>query len=267
MRITRFVNDAGAVCLGTDVHDGTAQLLEGDLFGELNPTEHRATVMKTLAPVDPRAILCIGLNYHQHAEEMGAEIPQWPVLFEKNPAAATGHGQPIVLPAVCMDPPEVDYEVELAVVIGRAAKNVRADEALDHVLGYTAANDVSARLWQKKRGGGQWCRGKGFDTFCPMGPELVTADELGDPQTLEVTTRLNGQTMQDSNTADMIFPVAKLIEFLSQGTTLLPGTVILTGTPSGVGGARDPQVFIQPGDDLELTISRIGTLKNPIIAE
>jgi 2-keto-4-pentenoate hydratase/2-oxohepta-3-ene-1,7-dioic acid hydratase in catechol pathway len=267
MRIIRFVNDAGETCLGHDEREGTAQLLEGSLPGKVKPIEKRAVIMKRLPPVDPRAILCIGLNYRKHAAETGAPIPKWPVLFMKNPAAAIGPGEPIVLPKICMAPPEVDYECELAVVIGRAAKNVSEADALGCVAGYMIANDVSARLWQKERGGSQWCRGKGFDTFCPMGPALVTPDEIPDPQMLQLTTTLNGQVMQDSNTADMIFTVAQLIAFLSSGVTLLPGTVILTGTPSGVGVARTPQVFLQDGDKLELRITGLGTLSNPIRAE
>ncbi|QNN24015.1 fumarylacetoacetate hydrolase family protein [Planctomycetales bacterium ZRK34] len=268
MRIIRFLNDAGETCHGHDEHDGTAELLEGRLLGgKVKPTGKRAVVMKRLAPVDPRVILCIGLNYRQHAAETGAAIPQWPVLFMKNPSTAIGPSEAIVLPKICMDPPEVDYECELAVVIGRAAKNVSEAEALKHVAGYMIANDVSARLWQKDRGGSQWCRGKGFDTFCPMGPALVTPDEVPDPQKLQLTTTLNGQVMQDSNTSDMIFTVAQLIAFLSSGVTLLPGTVILTGTPSGVGMARSPQVFLQDGDKLELSITSLGTLVNPIKAE
>ena len=164
----------------------------------------------------------------------------------------------------CMEPPEVDYEVELAVVIGKTAKDVTAAEALGYVLGYTVANDVSARRWQGARGSGQWVRGKSFDTFCPLGPELVTADELVDPQNLRLTCVLNGQVMQDANTSDMIFPVTELISFLSTGTTLLPGTVILTGTPSGVGYTRKPPVFLMPGDTVDMTVEGIGTLSNPV---
>jgi len=163
-----------------------------------------------------------------------------------------------------MEPPEVDYETELAVVIGRAAKDVDTAEALHYVLGYTAANDVSARRWQGKRGAGQWVRGKSFDTFCPLGPELVTPDELEDPQNLRLTCVLNGQVMQDANTSDMIFPVAELISYLSSGATLLPGTVILTGTPSGVGFTRKPPVFLMPGDTVEVSVEGIGTLRNPV---
>jgi 2-keto-4-pentenoate hydratase/2-oxohepta-3-ene-1,7-dioic acid hydratase in catechol pathway len=172
----------------------------------------------------------------------------------KNPASVTNPGDPILLHPCCMQPPEVDYEVELAVIIGKTAKDVSVAEAFDYVLGYTVANDVSARRWQGGRGSGQWVRGKSFDTFCPLGPELVTADELADPQNLRLTCVLNGQVMQDANTSDMIFPIAELISFLSTGTTLLPGTVILTGTPSGVGYTRKPPVFLMPGDTVDMTV-------------
>jgi 2-keto-4-pentenoate hydratase/2-oxohepta-3-ene-1,7-dioic acid hydratase in catechol pathway len=160
----------------------------------------------------------------------------------------------------------VDYECELAVVIGKTARNVKRENALDYVLGYTCANDVSARDWQMKWGGGQWCRGKTFDTFAPMGPCLVLKDEIPDPNTLRIKTILNGDVMQDWNTDDMIFDVPTLIEFLSGDTTLLPGTVILTGTPHGIGAARKPPVFLRAGDTVSIEIEKIGTLTNPVIA-
>ena len=267
MRIIRFIDDAGAIRFGHDHTNGSAALLDGRSPFELRPTSGRATVQRLLAPIQPAAILCIGLNYRKHAEEGGHPIPDKPVLFMKNPASLNDPGRPIVLPRSCVDPLQVDYECELAVVIGRAAKNVSPERALDYVLGYTAANDVSARTWQKQGGGGQWVRGKSFDTFCPLGPVLVTADELTDPQALSISTRLNGQVMQQAHTSDMIFPVAELIAQLSCGMTLLPGTVILTGTPSGVGVARTPPVFLKPGDTVEIDIERIGTLSNPVEAE
>jgi len=162
-------------------------------------------------------------TYREHARETGADLPKYPVLFMKNPAAVNHPGDPIVLEQSCMEPPEVDYEAELAVVIGKPAKDVPAAKAFDYVAGYTAANDVSARRWQKHAGAGQWVRGKSFDTFCPLGPELITPDEIPDPQTLQLKCILNNEIMQDSNTSDMIFPVPELIEYLSGGMTLLPG--------------------------------------------
>ena len=160
----------------------------------------------------------------------------------------------------------MDYEAELAVVIGKPARNVSKKDALDYVLGYMCSNDVSARIWQSKRGGSQWCRGKGFDTFAPLGPVLVTRDEVPDPNALAITSSLNGETMQSSNTKDMIFDVPTLISFLSEDTTLLPGTVILTGTPEGVGWARNPKVLLKPGDTIAVEIEGLGRLENPVTA-
>ncbi len=264
MRIIRFMDADNVVRYGHDYLDGSAAILEGNPFVEIKTSGDRKRVKKLLAPLEPAAILCIGLNYHRHAQETGAVIPGHPVLFMKNPAALNNPEDPIVLPASCLDPPQVDYEAELAVVIGRAAKNVSAAHALEHVFGYTAGNDVSARHWQKKAGGGQWVRGKSFDTFCPLGPALVTTDEIPDPQSLQLQCILNGKVMQDANTSDMIFSVALLIEFLSTGMTLKPGTVIMTGTPSGVGFVREPPVFLKAGDKVEIRIERIGSLVNPV---
>ena len=239
---------------------------EGDpILGTLVPTDETVTANAWLAPLEPRVLMCIGRNYAAHAAEGGSPPPEYPILFMKNPAAATGHLQPVKVPSVCCD--EVDYEGELAVIIGRAAKNVSKAEALNYVLGYTVANDISARVWQAEKGGSQWCRGKGFDTFAPMGPVVVTADEIANPQTLDIRTVLNGEEVQRSNTKHMIFDVATLISFLSEGTTLLQGTVILTGTPEGVGWARTPKLTLHPGDTVTVTIDGIGTLENPIAAE
>jgi len=265
MRIARFIDTQQRTQQGLKHDDGRVTRLAGDLFGELCDTGEPADVTRLLSPVQPTAILCIGLNYRQHAEETGAALPDYPVLFMKNPAALNHPGAPIRLPPSCMEPPQVDYEVELAVVIGRAARDVPQADALDYVFGYTVGNDVSARWWQKHGCGGQWIRGKSFDTFCPLGPELVTADEIPDPQDLDLSCVLNGELMQTGNTSDMLFPVSRLIECLSDGTTLLPGTVILTGTPPGVGAARTPPVFLKPGDRLELTVEKIGTLVNPVL--
>jgi 2-keto-4-pentenoate hydratase/2-oxohepta-3-ene-1,7-dioic acid hydratase in catechol pathway len=188
------------------------------------------------------------------------------VLFIKNTAAVQNPGDAIELP-VKLPSTKVDYECELAVVIGKRCKNVSRADALDYVLGYTCANDVSARDWQRDGGGGQWCQGKGFDTFCPLGPVLVTRDEIPNPNALRIRTLLNGETMQDWNTDDMIFDVPAIIEFLSSSKTLLPGTVILTGTPHGVGFARTPPVWLKAGDTVSIDIEKIGTLTNPVINE
>jgi 2-keto-4-pentenoate hydratase/2-oxohepta-3-ene-1,7-dioic acid hydratase in catechol pathway len=225
-----------------------------------------AVVSKRLAPVAPAAILCIGKNYGKHAAETNAEVNPWPVLFTKGLNSVQHPGDPIELPRHLRST-KVDYEGELAVVIGTRAKNVAREDALDYVLGYTCANDVSARDWQIERGGGQWCRGKTFDTFCPLGPRLVTADEVPDPNDLTVRTTLNGSVVQEACTDEMICDVPALIEFLSGSTTLLPGTVILTGTPAGVGMAQDPQRWLAPGDEVTVEISGIGALTNPVVAE
>lgn len=267
MRMVRFLDEKGRECYGHNFRDGHAMLLEGHLFQGLQETGIRVSVKKLLAPLQPAAILCIGLNYRKHAVETGIKIPEYPVLFMKNPAAIADPGDPIVLPKVCVNPPQVDYEAELAAVIGKPARNVSAAKALDYVLGYTAGNDVSARWWQQHAGASQWIRGKSFDTFCPLGPELVTADEIPDPQNLQLRCILNNEVMQDGNTSDMIFSVAQLIAFLSEGTTLLPGTIILTGTPSGVGFVRQPPVFLKPGDVVSIEVEGIGMLTNPVVEE
>ncbi|MGB5746799.1 MAG: fumarylacetoacetate hydrolase family protein [Desulfobacterales bacterium] len=264
MRIIRFIDEAGQHRFGRNFKNDEATLLEGDLITGLVETDKIGTVKKLLAPVVPPVIFGIGLNYHQHAKETGMEAPKYPVVFMKNPASIANPEDPILLHPSCMEPPEVDYEAELAVVIGQTAKDVSTADALGYVLGYTAANDVSARRWQGRRGSGQWVRGKSFDTFCPLGPELVTADELQDPQNLRLTCELNGQVMQDASTGDMIFPVAELISFLSTGATLLPGTVILTGTPSGVGFTRKPPVYLMPGDTVNVSLEGIGILSNSV---
>jgi len=244
----------------------TAERLDGDPFSGLQPTGTKAEIHKLLAPVAPTNILCIGLNYRRHAAETGKQPPELPILFVKGTNAVQNPGDPIMIPTFLRSD-EVDYECELAVVIGRACKNVRRENALDHVLGYTCANDVSARDWQIKRGGSQWCRGKCFDTFAPLGPCIVTADEIPHPNDLKISTTLNGETVQDWNTNDMIFDVPALIEFLSGSTTLLPGTVILTGTPHGVGMAAKPPRWLKAGDTVTIEIEKIGQLTNPVIEE
>jgi 2-keto-4-pentenoate hydratase/2-oxohepta-3-ene-1,7-dioic acid hydratase in catechol pathway len=267
MRIARFKDGTGNGRPGVPRDDGSARLLSGDIFSDLVVSEEEVAMGKRLAPLVPANIFCVGLNYRAHARETGAPIPDHPVVFMKPTTTLTNPGDPIVLPAACEHGPEVDYEAELAVVIGKRAKDVAAEHALDYVLGYTCANDVSARRWQKHGGGGQWVRGKSFDTFCPLGPVLVTAEEIGDPQDLEISCTLNGETMQAASTSDMIFGVAELVAYLSRDTTLLPGTLILTGTPPGVGFARRPPVFLAPGDRLGVAISGIGILENRVVAK
>jgi len=264
MKIIRYQDSAGRVGHASQQNDEAARVIEGDIFGDWTVTDAKADVQKLLAPVEPTVVIGIGLNYRGHAAETGAVIPEDPVMFIKMPGTLQHPGDPIVIPNVC-DREEVDYECELAVVIGRACTNVGRDDALSCVLGYTWANDVSARNWQKKRGGGQFCRGKGFDTFLPLGPCLVTTDEIEDPDNLAIKTTVNGDVRQDGNTNDMIHDVAALIEFLSQDTTLAAGTVILTGTPQGVGAARKPPVWLCAGDTVVVEVEGIGVLSNPVV--
>ena len=266
MRLVRFLDSAGHVQKGAQHADGTVTRVDGDILGSFSDSGVKVTVSKLLTPLVPSNILCIGLNYRRHAEEGKQPIPQFPVLFIKNTAALQNPGDPIVLPRALRSD-RVDYECELAVVIGKQCKNVRKVDALNFVLGYACANDVSARDWQRDWGGGQWCKAKSFDTFCPLGPCLVTTDELRNPNALAIKTILNGQVMQDWNTSDMIFDVPTLIEFLSGSMTLQAGTVILTGTPHGVGFARTPPVFLKPDDSVTIEIEKIGALTNPVIAE
>ena len=246
--------------------DGTTREISGDIFGEYSVTSKTADVVKRLAPVRPTNVICIGLNYRHHAVESKCPIPEFPVVFMKSTAALQNPGDPIVLPRHLRSN-EVDYECELAVVIGKRCKNVASKDALGYVLGYTCANDVSARDWQSKWGGSQWCRGKTFDTFAPMGPCLVTADEITNPNSLAIKLDINGEVLQDWNTNDMIFDVPRLIEFLSGSTTLLPGTTILTGTPHGVGFARKPPRWLKAGDVVTVAIEGIGVLSNPVVEE
>jgi 2-keto-4-pentenoate hydratase/2-oxohepta-3-ene-1,7-dioic acid hydratase in catechol pathway len=214
----------------------------------------------------PPAILAIGRNYAEHAAEMapGSQAPTRPVVFMKNPASVIGHGEPIIIPRICDEPREqVDYEGELAVIIGRDARDVPETEAQRFIGGYAAANDVSARWWQKEGSGGQFVRGKSFDTFCPLS-EPVPAAAVPDPQALRLSTKLNDEVVQNASTAEMLFPVTRLIADLSRGLTLLAGTVILTGTPAGVGAARTPPRFLRAGDVVEVSIPGVGTLRNPV---
>jgi len=269
MKIVRYVDGvAGRARHGSQEGGGSGRVheIEGDIFGDFTVTDKVADVARLLAPVEPRQILGIGLNYRRHAEETGAKIPDYPILFFKGVNAAQDPGGPIVIPGHLASA-EVDYECELAVVIGRACKNVPYERALDYVLGYTCANDVSARDWQIRNGGGQWCRGKTFDSFAPLGPCLVTRDDIANPNALKIATILNGARVQDWTTADMIFDVPRLIEFLSGSTTLVPGTVILTGTPHGVGMAAKPPHWLKPGDVVTVDIEGIGQLTNPVVAE
>jgi 2-keto-4-pentenoate hydratase/2-oxohepta-3-ene-1,7-dioic acid hydratase in catechol pathway len=218
-----------------------------------------------LAPVpDPQKIVCVGLNYRDHAAESGMAIPREPVLFSKFPSALVGHGEAIVLPNVST---KTDYEGELVIVIGKAGRRIPEATALDHVAGYSVGHDVSARDWQLEKDGKQWMVGKTFDTFAPVGPTLVTKDEVPNPHKLGIRLRLNGRTMQESNTEQMIFSVAQLVAYLSVVFTLEPGDLIFTGTPPGIGHALKPPVYLKPGDVTEVEIDRLGTLRNPIVGD
>jgi 2-keto-4-pentenoate hydratase/2-oxohepta-3-ene-1,7-dioic acid hydratase in catechol pathway len=213
-------------------------------------------------PIDrPQKIVCVGLNYRDHAEEQGAPLPERPILFAKWPNTLIGPGDAIVIPPIARS---VDYEAELGVVIGARVRNVSKENALEAVAGYLCVNDVSARDLQFADG--QWTRGKSPDTFCPVGPRLVPASEIADPQALSIRAILNGETMQESTTANMVFGVADIIAFVSQAITLEPGDLIATGTPAGVGAFRDPKVFMKPGDEITIEIEGLGSLTNSVTA-
>jgi len=261
MRIVRFQDSAGAH-YGVLEGDSIA-VLEAPPFDGIRRTGRtvETSAARLLAPADPPNVLAIGLNYRKHAEEGNAEIPDHPLLFLKATTAVIGPGQAIVLPREAPD--EVDYEAELAVVIGKRARHVSEGEAHEVILGYTCGNDVSARDCQIRLDG-QWARAKSFDTFCPLGPWIETEAV---PDALGVRLRLNGELMQDSNTSDMIFNCRQLVSHLSRCITLLPGTVIMTGTPEGVGYPRSPPVFLRDGDTVEVEIEGVGSLVNPVRVE
>lgn len=265
MRIARIKTESGPVTIGS--RGESWHRIES---GPLGPPELGEKIdlegAPWLAPLEPTTVYAIGLNYRSHAIEMNKPIPEHPVVTMKSPTAVVGPEAPIVLPR-CLRSDEVDYEGELAVVIGKTCRNARLEHALDFVSGYTIANDVSARDWQKIYSGGQWCRGKTFDTFCPLGPFLVTPDEIPDPGNLTLRTWLNREPVQEANTSDLIFSVPELIVFLSGSTTLAPGTIILTGTPTGVGVAQEPPRFLREGDEVVIAIDGLDKLRNPVVEE
>jgi 2-keto-4-pentenoate hydratase/2-oxohepta-3-ene-1,7-dioic acid hydratase in catechol pathway len=245
--------------------DGTALEVTGDPFSGTHRVTDRVVILgKRLAPVTGSPLIIgIGLNYAKHAAEGGKAPPERPMWFVKLPGSVQNPGDPIRLPRHQLTE-KADYEAELAIVLGKECRNATRENALSFVLGYTCANDVSARDWQRDFGG-QFCHAKSFDTFCPLGPVLVTPDELPNPNTLRIRSILNDTVMQDSTTADMIFDVPSVIAFLSADKTLPAGTVILTGTPEGVGFARKPPVWLKPGDTIAVEIEGIGTLTNPVV--
>lgn len=224
---------------------------------------HSLDRVQLLAPVTrPEKVICVGQNYRDHCLEQNAPIPELPILFAKFPTSVQNSGGPIVLPVLSR---LVDYEAELAVVIGTQGKHIPIEDAYAYVAGYTCANDVSARDIQF--GDKQWVRGKSFDTSCPLGPALVTPEEIPDPQSLRIRCEVNGQTLQDSNTSNLIFDVPYLLSFISKMVTLNPGDIILTGTPPGVGIFRNPQVLLKPGDSVTIEIEKIGSITNPVVAD
>jgi len=241
--------------------EGLARAREALASGEAMPHDS----VRRLAPIPrPEKVICVGLNYADHAKESGMQPPSEPVLFCKFPTAVCTDGDPIVHPRSSN---QVDYEAELVVVIGIGGRHIPAERAAEHIAGYCCGNDVSARDWQLRKPGGQWLLGKSFDTFAPFGPAVVTADEAGSVSDLAIQLRLNGQIMQDSTTRHLIFPVEQLVAYVSGVSTLTPGDVIFTGTPPGVGFARKPPVYLKPGDVMEVTIERLGVLRNPVVAQ
>jgi 2-keto-4-pentenoate hydratase/2-oxohepta-3-ene-1,7-dioic acid hydratase in catechol pathway len=248
---TRFGDLLEALRTGADAADWTQP--RGEAVG---------TTSDLTAPLVPGKVVAIGLNYRDHIRETGMATPEAPLIFAKFPSSVIGPGEPIVIDRTLTQ--RVDWEVELAVVVGREMRNVAAADALDHVFGYTVGNDVSARDLQF--GDGQWVRGKSLDGFCPIGPVVVTADEIPDPQALGLRTRVNGELVQDSSTGEMIFGVAELLAYCSRAFTLNPGDVLLTGTPWGCGEFMDPPRHLQPGDVVEVEVDAIGVLSNPVVA-
>lgn len=244
-----------------------ARVIEGDIFGKHHVTERIADVKSLLAPLareDVKTVRCLGLNYEKHAREAQMPLPDYPVLFFKPLTALSGPFARIPVPAMAQETLGVDYECELVVIIGREARDVAPADALSYVLGYAVGNDVSHREWQLKRGGSQWNLGKGFDGWAPFGPGIVSGDVIGDPQGLSIYTKVNGETVQSSETGDMVFGVKESVAFLSRGTTLLPGDVIFTGTPEGIGGGRKPPLWLKDGDVVEVGLKGVGACVNRV---
>ncbi|KAL8673708.1 MAG: hypothetical protein Q9168_001869 [Polycauliona sp. 1 TL-2023] len=275
-RLVRFLATDGKIYYGdailpsgiVDLAKATqARVIKGDIFGKHDVTDQVADVRSLLAPLardDVKTVRCLGLNYEQHAKESKMPLPKYPVLFYKPVTALAGPFDPIPVPSPAQEAEGLDYECELVAVIGKEARDVSESAALDHVLGYAVGNDVSHREWQLKRGGGQWALGKGFDGWAPFGPGIVSSRLIKDPQSLQISTMLNGKTVQSSSTRDMIFGVAATISFLSRGTTLLPGDMIFTGTPQGVGAGRSPPLWLRDGDIVEVTLEGIGSCTNMV---
>lgn len=258
MKIIRCIDENGNTVQAAENADGELHEIEGSVPGDFMVTNRPVRESKRLVPYLPGSILGIGANYRGLFQ--GKELPEYPVVFFKCHNTLQNPGDPVVLPRLAIRAETVKFEGELAVVIGKGGKNIPAEEAMEHVFGYTIANDVSASDWQRERVGQQWCKGKGFDTFCPLGPAIVTADEVPDPAELTIRTLVDGEVAQEEKVAEMCFSVPELIAFLSAGHTLQPGDLILTGTPPGA-------YFLEPGARTEITIDPIGTLANPWVAE
>jgi len=267
LKIIRFLSSDETIVYGVfdPARPEEAEVINGDIFGDYTVTGDSKKIKKILPPVSPPNVFALGFSYGKHAEETDVKYPEIPVVFIKATSSIVGQGEPIILPKA--GPEEVDYEAELAVIIGKEVKNVTVSNAGKYIFGYTCANDVSARDWQFHKQKNQWARGKSFDTFCPIGPYIVTADELEEPDNINIKSVLNGNVMQNSNTSDMFFTVAEIVSNLSQSITLLPGTIIMTGTPEGVGFTREPPVFLRSGDTISVIIEQIGELTNPVVIE
>ena len=260
MRIQRINTTDQRTIQAAVQDDGSLLEIEGDLFADGGPkvSAREVTAEKVLYPIVPKSILGIGANYK--GLFAGKKLPEYPVVFFKCHNTLQHQGDPVILPRLAIQAESVKFEGELCVIIGKQGKNISEADAMSHVFGYTIANDISASDWQRERVGNQWCKGKGFDTFCPLGPTIVTADEIPDPAALRVVAKVNGEVKQDEVVAEMCFSIPQLIAFLSAGQTLQAGDIILTGTPPGA-------YFLEPGDHTEITIEGIGTLSNPWIAE
>ncbi|KAN0122647.1 hypothetical protein V8E51_000973 [Hyaloscypha variabilis] len=275
-RLVRFLAKDGRTYYGdailphgvTDIAKAKqAKIIRGQIFGKHDVTDQVEDIRLLLAPLaldDVKTVRCLGLNYEQHAKESNLPIPKFPVLFYKPITSLAGPTDPIPVHPLAQQGTGLDYECELVAIIGKPCSDVPESSALDYVLGYAIGNDVSHRDWQLKHGGGQWSLGKGFDGWAPYGPGIVSSKIIKDPQSLQITTKLNGKTVQESSTKDMIFGVAKTIAFLSQGTTLLPGDLIFTGTPQGVGMGRTPQLWLKDGDIVEVGLEGVGSCVNRV---
>ncbi|KAJ5583874.1 hypothetical protein N7450_006538 [Penicillium hetheringtonii] len=278
-RLVRFLAKDGQIYYGDailpagtdDIAQVTqAKVIQGDIFGQYRITEQIAEVRMLLAPLarqDIGTVRCLGLNYEQHAKESNLPIPKYPVLFFKPVTSIAGPTDDIPISQIAQEGEGLDYECELVIVVGKEAKNVPESKALEYVFGYAIGNDVSHRDWQIKRGGGQWGLGKGFDGWAPFGPGIVSSKIITDPNALHISTTLNGKQVQSSSTKDMIFGVAQTIAFLSQGTTLLPGDLIFTGTPQGVGMGRKPNLWLKDGDNVEVSLEGVGSCVNRVVFE